>query len=1179
ALNALSSALLSRFRKTGNVPELHEAIILLRQLVELHPFRVSSLCAALLAPTPGELVDRGMMAEAEDLLQSSINSDNKALQLAEHGRHHMQVFLQSGNINELEAAVPSLKKAQLQLTWGHPSRAGAVNNLAKALHERFKLRRDEEDLNSAHALQHEVLVLASQEDPNRHVYVYNLGDIAQTQFLHTRDARDLDRMITLQRQALDLHPSPHPSRIFALDKMASALRIRYMYRADGADLDSAVDLYREILLLRPTGHPRRPFALSNLASCIAERFTLRGDVVDLDSAFELYREALALPPSSVSSPMSRAALLNNVADTIVQRFAQQGDPADLDSAINLYHESLSLRPVDDLARAPALQNLGHALYRRFGHRGNHEDLESAIKRHYEALAFWSDVSHIHRGTCLNNLANELQLRSNLTGNLEDLSRAITLHEEALSLRPQPHSERGRSLGDLGTAYYDRFMRAGNVADLDHAISLLREALTSPVQHANRRGSIRLSNLAGGLHERFNQQKNILDLKDALELKQEALDLWGDAAPDRAAILRSLSRTHQERYQQLRKKEDHTTAVDLFREAAELANQSHPHDTIFLMDLANALASQESTLDEAIAIYREVLAKEPKSHMALHNLGRALGKRGDVADLEAAMTAFREASTYPSSSLPSRFSAARAWAYHAHENRHASALEAYRMAINLVTQLASIGLDLRARGEGVVSGRTRDLAQDAAACAIQSNDLAQAVELLESGRSIVWAQQLQLRTPLEGLYAADASLARRVSELLGKLEQGSARDGSIRMLLSARSPEHNSLDAETQYYRKLVADWAQVVEQVRSLAGFQDFLRTKRMATLRNAAVLGPVVILLASSFLCGALIVRKSEDVQYVPLPDITLHTVESLAGFLRALAPNEAFGMILAALWKSAVKPVIRAMKLEKSSKPPRVWWCPTGPFAFIPIHAAGLYGTLDSECVADYVVSSYTPTLAALLDPPNQPARPFKMTALIQPHTVNRASLPGTEKELERIEGRVPRKWLTSLGRTSSITVEMALSHLSQSSIAHFACHGVQDPRNPLDSGIDLTDGRLKVSTLIRSVGQIGLQQNRALAFLSACETARGDINLRDETMHLAASLLYAGFRGVVGTMWLIQDADGPEVADMFYDFLFRDSAASGKPPDLARAAEALHYAMTEMQKKPDISFTRWVPFVHYG
>jgi CHAT domain-containing protein len=39
---------------------------------------------------------------------------------------------------------------------------------------------------------------------------------------------------------------------------------------------------------------------------------------------------------------------------------------------------------------------------------------------------------------------------------------------------------------------------------------------------------------------------------------------------------------------------------------------------------------------------------------------------------------------------------------------------------------------------------------------------------------------------------------------------------------------------------------------------------------------------------------------------------------------------------------------------------------------------------------------------------------------------------------------------------------------------------------------------------------------AFLSACETAKGDHDYADEAVHLAASMLFAGFKSVIATMW---------------------------------------------------------------
>ena len=81
------------------------------------------------------------------------------------------------------------------------------------------------------------------------------------------------------------------------------------------------------------------------------------------------------------------------------------------------------------------------------------------------------------------------------------------------------------------------------------------------------------------------------------------------------------------------------------------------------------------------------------------------------------------------------------------------------------------------------------------------------------------------------------------------------------------------------------------------------------------------------------------------------------------------------------------------------------------------------------------------------------------------------------------------------------------------HFACHGYQDPHNPLESGFVMQDGMLAVAKLM----SLSLE-NAFLAFLSACETAKADKAQPNQAIHLAATMLFAGFKSVVGTMWFV-------------------------------------------------------------
>ncbi|KAJ7615820.1 hypothetical protein FB45DRAFT_757682 [Roridomyces roridus] len=62
-------------------------------------------------------------------------------------------------------------------------------------------------------------------------------------------------------------------------------------------------------------------------------------------------------------------------------------------------------------------------------------------------------------------------------------------------------------------------------------------------------------------------------------------------------------------------------------------------------------------------------------------------------------------------------------------------------------------------------------------------------------------------------------------------------------------------------------------------------------------------------------------------------------------------------------------------------------------------------------------------------------------------------------------------------------------------------------------------------------------------------------------------------------MDDRDGPKFADDFYAHLFKGASSDAGTADLEKAAEALHLAVTNLRREPGISFSRWVPFVHYG
>jgi CHAT domain-containing protein len=189
------------------------------------------------------------------------------------------------------------------------------------------------------------------------------------------------------------------------------------------------------------------------------------------------------------------------------------------------------------------------------------------------------------------------------------------------------------------------------------------------------------------------------------------------------------------------------------------------------------------------------------------------------------------------------------------------------------------------------------------------------------------------------------------------------------------------------------------------------------------------------------------------------------------------------------------------------------------LPIHAAGTYrGGVNVQAASDFMVSSYIPTLSAL----TTTRKCWK--AILREHLDGLiVADPAPGRGWDRIdnvitEADVVQGCFTTAGapvvRTvdASATVSSVVSDLrtSEIRILHMACHGTQRP-NPLQSAFILRDEDLTIQDLMR------LDLSHAtLAFLSACQTAQGDSELPDQVVHLAASLLFCGFRSVIGTLW---------------------------------------------------------------
>jgi CHAT domain-containing protein len=191
-----------------------------------------------------------------------------------------------------------------------------------------------------------------------------------------------------------------------------------------------------------------------------------------------------------------------------------------------------------------------------------------------------------------------------------------------------------------------------------------------------------------------------------------------------------------------------------------------------------------------------------------------------------------------------------------------------------------------------------------------------------------------------------------------------------------------------------------------------------------------------------------------------------------------------------------------------------------------------------------------------------------VIQPSAPGVSHIPNTKQELECIERRLGKREHVVLNGHQG-TKQRVTKAMANSNWLHLACHGSQRQDEPTKSALILEDGHLTLEEIIK----LDLP-NAEFAFLSACQTTTGEEKLSDEAVHIAGGMLLAGYRGVVATMWSIQDDLAPEVADEFYRRIMED----GERPDNRKAAEALHHSIQKLRKK-GVPLTSWIPFVHLG
>ncbi|PWI64611.1 hypothetical protein PCL_09505 [Purpureocillium lilacinum] len=1063
-------------------------------------------------------------------------------------------YERTGAMGDLEKAVEVAREAVAAIPDGNPGYAGALNELGNILETRYERTGAIGDLEEAVEVAREAIAVMPHEQSIRAILLSNLGSRLQSRYERTGAMTDLEEAIVVARRAIAVMPREQPIQGALLSRLGSGLRCRYERTGVIGDLDEATEAARQAIIATPSDHPCRASWLNNLGTILACRYQRTGRLADLEEAIEMAREAVAATPDYHSD---RAIWLMNLGPMLQSRYERTGALGNLEEAVKVARETVAEIPDNHPDCADALNRLGIILVRRYERTGAMTDLEEAIVLARQAVASIPD-DHPDRAGRVNNLAITLFSRYKRTGAMGDLQEAIQLARELVATTPDHHSDYATWLKTLGPLLQSQYERTGVMDDLNEAIVVARQAVSAiSDDHADRPS--RLANLGAMLAK----TGAINDLEEAIVLTRQAIAAISDDHPHKSDWLNNLGTLLHRRYSRTR------NVVDL---------------------------------DEAIEAAQQVVAAIPNDHPdragRLNNLGIMLQSRyelnGAGNDLCNASTAFYGAWDTLTAVPFDRIRAA-AWCMKllSRQGKTESATQLGKEAIDLLPVVFTKLLD-RDDQQHVIS-IFAGIAADLCALLLARNQVEDALQCLEQGRTVILGQLIDSRSDITNLAQKHSEIASRYKELcasvnshINNLEKGAAREQAFQQ----RCESMLELDA--------------CIQNIRTIPGHERFLLCQTTREIQDCAAGGTIVVVNITEIRSDAILISPTM-VKAINLCGLSVSEAKDWLGKdwtgrrpLRA-TKNREYTAYLAWLWTSCVKQILD--ELAASLKPPvdemlRIWWIGSGLAGSMPFHAAGVHAAQTTETAYHLAVSSYIPSIKALAHAQKQvqdtettsdsllvvtmPTTPPKGQIVMQ-------TLPGALEE---------RKSLIELtkGHLSAVDMEHpdindVVNGLRQCCIAHFACHGVTDSWDPSNSGLILQrrqegcplgskgcDGGAAVQDrlTVKRVSELNLTHSR-MAYLSACSTAQNKADrLSDEVIHVVSGFQVAGFPHVVGCLWPSNDRVCVEVASRLYAQIFRQFQSPWKD---GHVAAALRQAVMAVRAEDIAMPLNWAQFVHYG
>jgi CHAT domain-containing protein len=121
----------------------------------------------------------------------------------------------------------------------------------------------------------------------------------------------------------------------------------------------------------------------------------------------------------------------------------------------------------------------------------------------------------------------------------------------------------------------------------------------------------------------------------------------------------------------------------------------------------------------------------------------------------------------------------------------------------------------------------------------------------------------------------------------------------------------------------------------------------------------------------------------------------------------------------------------------------------------------------------------------------------------------------------------------------------------VIHFATHGLPDLHQPLTSLLLLPARDAAGRPAYLTAGQVvEWRGNVDLVFLGACDTAVGPVRFAEGMSGMQGAFLRAGARGVIATLWPVEDMYASQFAADFYRVYTKGKSAAESLSETQRA-----------------------------